>query len=647
MKARAYIAIFLMLYPSLFSAFGANETAVRKLMESAIGSPPEQTATAETTTTGQEGKKEKREKKGRKREAAESGSGPGQESPKLEWIETSLRDPDPEGNNSSSGGNSQNTSSDTNGSETSPSGNSGSKGNKRKRSGSPNSSSEGNEGTDPGSKPKGTDAPERKLPPQNQGKKSGGGSEGVSYGLWWPVCVLIDSSVGNSNKQVTDLVKMSAACQVNLVPFVRVVNGFNPNDPESINSAQSATCNLKEAGVADKGSTLVITNRSSTVADKMCGMDGKDKDGKERTEVAGCNEMANGSGKAEEIARGKKGKGDGFGGMAKSSVAVGIVDAQGFTNGAIWSHEAMGHGQMGWPNGRDAGNGIGDPNNKNEASSEEGGDGPYTDTGCKQMRASAISDPKHYRKFYAGKTEYYSHESLSKNPVPLGEPIWKTYKDGPKTNGQIAKNQSGSPRGAESGQSSPGPDIGTAGPGHKKPLSAAGSSGPTGGRTAGRIGEAGSPPEKRGGASGRGDESSDGLPSQINGDSSGGPANDNSTIVANREKSGLNQNDPNGATSSNGGSSALDTNYFAEGSNSPNSVSSNGSDTPDSRLSTLTVNESDKKPDSDGDSDDSKDKKPKKRGRGKRYRRSVRRGGAEDQRTSSVYDRAPASRRRR
>jgi hypothetical protein len=315
---------------------------------------------------------------------------------------------------------------------------------------------------------------ERKLPgTPNGGNSSGGSSEGQSFGKWWPVCVLIDPSIGDANKQITELVQMSAACQVNLVPFVRVVSGFNPEDEASINNAQRSTCNLKEAGVAEKGSTLVITNQSSTVADKMCRMDGKDENGKEKTEVAGCNQLGSGaSGESKKIAEGKKRSGDGFGGIAEGSVAVGIVDAQGYTNGKIWSHEAIGHGEMAWPNGEDAGNGIGDPNNKDEASSGEGKEGAYTGKGCAQMQASAIPDPQHYRKFYSDKTRYYSHESQSKKPMQLGEPIWKTFKDGPQTPDVAQKNSTAPPRGNDQNSSPPGSPspLATAGPGHKKPL---------------------------------------------------------------------------------------------------------------------------------------------------------------------------------
>lgn len=223
--------------------------------------------------------------------------------------------------------------------------------------------------------------PERKLPSAQLGQGTTVGSEGKSFGLWWPVCVLVDGP--DANSQITEMVKMSAACGVNLQPYSRVVtNGFGAENDSGINNGQRSSCNLSEAGIASKGSTLFLTNKSSTVADRMCKKFKKDKEtGKETneptTEVAGCNELANGSGTAEQQKNwkeqaGKDSKGDGFGGVAGGSVAVGIVDNEGYSSGNVYSHEAMGHGQMGWPNGASAGNGIGDPADEKRRSHQRG-----------------------------------------------------------------------------------------------------------------------------------------------------------------------------------------------------------------------------------------------------------------------------------
>lgn len=298
---------------------------------------------------------------------------------------------------------------------------------------------------------------ERKLPSAQPGQGTTVGSEGKSFGLWWPVCVLVDGP--DANSQITEMVQMSAACGVNLQPYSRVVtNGFGAENDSGINNGQRSSCNLSEAGIASKGSTLFLTNKSSTVADKMCGQFKKDpKTGAEEptTEVAGCNELANGSGTKEQqekwktYAKADKG-GDGFGGVAGGSVAVGIVDNQGYTQGNVYSHEAMGHGQMGWPNGKTAGNGIGDPaDEKKDIPNTEGALGAYTGKGCARMRASAISDPEGKHKYYASKTKYYNHESMSKKPLALGEPIWKRFTGGPSLAAAQPKGTPADPRGNE------------------------------------------------------------------------------------------------------------------------------------------------------------------------------------------------------
>ena len=181
---------------------------------------------------------------------------------------------------------------------------------------------------------------ERKLPSAQPGQGTNGGSEGQSFGLWWPVCVLVDGP--DANSQITEMVKMSAACGVNLQPYSRVVtNSFGAENDSGINNGQRSSCNLSEAGIASKGSTLFLTNKSSTVADRMCGQF-KVVNGQTvpTTTVAGCNELANGSGSQAQQDRWRNQAiadtgGDGFGGVAGGSVAVGIVDKEGYTEGNV------------------------------------------------------------------------------------------------------------------------------------------------------------------------------------------------------------------------------------------------------------------------------------------------------------------------
>ncbi|MCX6102695.1 MAG: hypothetical protein NT000_05455 [Proteobacteria bacterium] len=320
-----------------------------------------------------------------------------------------------------------------------------------------------NENSQAGSQKAESDA-DRKLPLAQPGQGTNVGSEGKSFGLWWPVCLFIHGP--DANQQIKELVSMSAACGVNVKPYPRVVSIANPNDPKAINEEQSQSCNLKEAGIAEKGSTLVITNNNNDVADKMCKSREPDGSGGEKftTNVAGCNELANGiSGNAKKLAELQNtGTGDGGGGEASSSIARGIVDSAGYSLGSVWSHEIMGHGQMGWPNGKGSGNGIAngdDPEDKKAG--PEGG--AYTSFGCARMRASAISDPEGKHKYYASKTKYYNHESMSKKPLALGDPIWKRFTGGPSLAAAQPKGTPADSRGDEETDS-----LASAESGHRK-----------------------------------------------------------------------------------------------------------------------------------------------------------------------------------
>lgn len=413
----------------------------------------------------------------------------------------------------------------------------------------------GNNSTQDGKKPEGQDSPPKNMPEDKQGSRQGSGSEGVSFGLWWPVCVFVDGP--DANSQIAEMVRMSAACRVNLKPYIRTVSVSDPNNPEQLNSLQRQSCNIKEGGIAGKGSSLVLTNRSSTVADEMCGSK-ETVNGVTRptTTVAGCNELANGASRESRDRASRPAAGHGSLKVSNGEVAVGIVDSQGYSSGAVYSHETMGHGQMGWPNGKKAGNGIGDPNDKKDSGGDHQHGGGYTGIGCAQMRASAIPDPEGYHKFYSSKTKYYSHREDKK--MPLGEKIWKTFKDGPQIAGQITRGGSGSSRSTESAASSQGSNLGSASAGHKK--AQGGSRKASGGSLAG--GTAGG--RNSGGAT-RGDGSGDdSLASQVSGGSSGGAGDPNFTIVANKANSAL-------AEKPGVQSPVLDSNYFDR----PNSSGSN------------------------------------------------------------------------
>jgi hypothetical protein len=425
---------------------------------------------------------------------------------------------------------------------------------------------------------------ERKLPSQSGGDSGGGSSQAQSFGLWWPVCLLIDSNAPDANKQVAEMVKMSADCGVNLQPYIRQVVIQDPNNDEQINQLQSQTCNLKQAGIAEKGSTLVITNRSSTVADKMCASyEGNPP--KLTQNVAGCNEIAQGiSGNAEKLL-----KGEGQGQekkIAGSSVAVGIVDLEGFDNGKIWSHEAIGHGQMGWPNGKGAGNGIAngdDPQDNGGEDPQSEGKQAYTPIGCTRMRAQAIPDPKHYHSYYPDKQRYYSVNQAGLLH-PLGEPIWQNSPDKPQNPDQnLTKNTPTLPRTADApngdSNSAAGESSTSTDPIHKKMAQQSkGSQGTQGGGRGSSVrkgNEVGNTADRTASVPNRGQMGS----GEADAGSSkplappAGPGDAKESIVADRSKSAL-------ATSENGGAnsgSVMNPNYLADGNggagNSPNKES--------------------------------------------------------------------------
>jgi len=409
--------------------------------------------------------------------------------------------------------------------------------------------------------------PGRNPPPKAAGKSSGPASKGESYGLWWPVCVFVDGP--DANAQIAEMVRISAACRVNLVPFVRPVSIPNPNDPEAINSAQSSSCNMKEAGYASKGSSLVLTIQNDTVADKMC--KSRDEKGKPTTEVAGCNEVANGADGASksDAERAEKDAGHGFGGFAKGDVAVGIVDAGGYSSGAIYSHETMGHGQMGWPNGELAGNGIGKPGEGAEkqrrsqgfsglttaaAKGKHNHNGAYTALGCDRMRQSALVDENRVHKFYPDKERYYIHNTTALKPLGQ-EKIWKNFKDGPESK-DFAKNASAPPRStspdAPQSASRSNPKIADSGGSRHKKRKIYANSSPSRSGGSIRTGDAGA----SSGPTQRGDDSPDQGGVAVGG-GTGGAANNATTITANILESSLNytnNGNPNGNAGSGSGS---------------------------------------------------------------------------------------------
>ncbi|MBY0369273.1 hypothetical protein K2X33_01215 [bacterium] len=227
------------------------------------------------------------------------------------------------------------------------------------------------------------------------GGDSPGGSAAVKLPYFFPLCVFIDSkkSAQEGNAAIKGMVDEAAKkCDVALIvfPFTVATDSYGPDDEQRINSAQRQMCNIPDTGIAPKASTT--TCASGEHPDNiMCGNTGPPQD--PWRGIAGCAEVRaakgvttpppppNTAARAKFDALQKK---EGIK-SSNSTVAVSIEDVNS-CNAGVMSHEALGHSQMGEPNGSSHGHGIG-------ADGEEGGDSDgWTGKGCASMRANAFDN---------------------------------------------------------------------------------------------------------------------------------------------------------------------------------------------------------------------------------------------------------------
>lgn len=236
-----------------------------------------------------------------------------------------------------------------------------------------------------------------------------GGSSAKPHPRFYPMCLFMDPSVSTEegNKTIKGLVDDAATCQVTLVVFPFTIKSNYPDDPNVINAAQSAMCNISTSGIAPAGSTSTCVKYDQT-ADKMCG----DYDSKIEF-AGGCAESRAARGfevamsKEErdraEAQNGKEGLGKGsVGGMASS-----IEDAGNCSSGTV-GHEALGHSQFGHPNGASDGNGIG--------LSETGGGEGWTGAGCVAMFGNAFENDGRWT---------YDPQRVTYYTKPKNEEAWK------------------------------------------------------------------------------------------------------------------------------------------------------------------------------------------------------------------------------
>jgi hypothetical protein len=308
-------------------------------------------------------------------------------------------------------------------------------------------------------------------------KGTGGGSAPPEKQLQklstvYPVCLFIDSSPGvqaKANAAIKGMVDMAAACDVQILAFPVVTTFPMGDDHNAINAEQVKACNIPaELGTEGKGSTSAFVPWDLTAA-KMC-------DAKKGTDpntgapiwdegVAGCAQVsaargADGLAEAEakaaadpksEFARNLEAQRGNFKGRMQGGNIVPSIEVPSGHTAVVLSHEALGHSQMGRPNGKKMGNGIGEWGEPPGAD-KSGGDGGWTKpAGCSALKANAFPNTKEYR-YDPDRETYFTPQTqrvytLGSDP-PIFTPRSPAPLPGPASGPQIAGN--GMPNGGPS-----------------------------------------------------------------------------------------------------------------------------------------------------------------------------------------------------
>lgn len=235
------------------------------------------------------------------------------------------------------------------------------------------------------------------APPATPQTAGGGAVKGSSqqFQKWWPICAFVDKSISDSdaNKILKGVVDKAADCKVKMEIFpVKVDWGVIGDDYSAINAASVAQCNLPN-GLS--GSTTALVPFPLTAA-KMC--DSQKEVKQDGTivwdeSVAGCAELRSGTKISKEqkdtMTQGTQKHSHSVGGQVAASIEV----PKGHSADVV-SHEAIGHSQMGKPNGGRYGLGIG------EHEDFEGGKQPemtssWTSSGCSVMYSQAHSNSEY------------------------------------------------------------------------------------------------------------------------------------------------------------------------------------------------------------------------------------------------------------
>lgn len=228
---------------------------------------------------------------------------------------------------------------------------------------------------------------------KSQSSPGGGASQHLPY--YYPMCLFIDeihdqAKVNGEIKKMVD--EAAQSCDVALIVFPFTVKGNYADNQSEINEPQRKMCNIPEAGIAPAASASTCV-RGMEADETMCSKQVVEN-GKLvwKPATGGCAEKRAARGKttppptdrAEYDAWLQRQEGHGGAKVGgPGGVAVSIEDKSNCVAGTI-GHEALGHSQMGEPNGEGHGHGIG-----NEKGSGSGG---WTAAGCQSMRNNAFDN---------------------------------------------------------------------------------------------------------------------------------------------------------------------------------------------------------------------------------------------------------------
>jgi hypothetical protein len=274
------------------------------------------------------------------------------------------------------------------------------------------------------------DGPKPVAPPVTQSSGGGGAVKGTGRALskWWPMCAFVDQSVpdGQANQIMKELVDDAAKCDVHIQVFAVKTDWTQIGDDyEKINNLTRKKCDLPN-GL--QGSATALVPWDLTAA-RMCNSklnQGNLDDPNEFNDydpgVAGCAEL---SSKSDQDPS-KLNDADGHGhNKSSDNVAVSIEVKKGWTADIV-AHEAIGHSQMGKPNGERHGMGIGEyedmhPKDPNKPPGDDSNTGGWTGLGCGVMRDNAHENtPSDVAKYFGSAQKFLYDPNQQSYMIPSG-----------------------------------------------------------------------------------------------------------------------------------------------------------------------------------------------------------------------------------